>query len=485
MTEPTVLLTYAVRHRVIIKYLGQLAGMLAILALAPLLASIIYSEYEATLRYAVVITGLTVAALIARRQPVPASIQNNEALCITALAFMLSPLIMVYPIMASGLSATDALFESISAVTTTGLTTLVTVQNMPDTFLFARAWMQWYGGLGIVVLSIALLMQSGIVTRQLVDSVSNESALTTTRSYAKRMFKVYVGLTVAGFLGLWLILPDGFQALTHTLAAISTGGFSSLDHSLASLDGWPARFAVMFIGLLGAVPFALYSRAAAGNWKRLFTDSEFLTLLTATIVIGLLLTWTFQTGDSRPWSENLGHAMLMSLSAQTTTGYASLDINGLDNTAKLLLIIAMLCGGGVGSTAGGIKLLRLLILARLVLLLIQRSAMPSHAVSQITLGNRPLESDDIVRTLVLILMFIIVILLSWLLFLAYGYAPLDSLFEVVSAVGTVGLSTGITRPGLETVLKIVLELDMLLGRLEILALLIVLYPRTWFGNRIT
>ena len=128
MSEPAVLLTYAVRHRIIVKYLGQLAGMLALLALAPLLVSILYAEYTATFRYAIVITALTTAALLCRRLPVPTSIQNNEALCITALAFMLSPLIMVYPVMASGLSATDALFETISAVTTTGLTTLPSVQ---------------------------------------------------------------------------------------------------------------------------------------------------------------------------------------------------------------------------------------------------------------------------------------------------------------------------------------------------------------------
>ena len=484
MTEPVGLLTYAVRRRVIGKYLGQLAGMHAILALAPLLASILFAEYQATIRYALVAVILAATALLTRRLPVPASIQNNEALCITALAFVLSPVIMIYPLTASGLTVPDALFEAISAVTTTGLTTLPSVTDMPKTFLFARAWMQWYGGLGIVVLSVALLMQSGIVTRQLVDSVSGESALSTTRTYAQRMFKVYLGLTLCGFLLLWLVLPDAFLALTHTLSAISTGGFSPLDRSLAALDNWPARFAVMLLGLLGAVPFVLYYRAVKGKWTAAVTDMELRSLLVAVLLTGLLLAWSLHVHLPQHWPESLAHGLLMGFSAQTTTGFASLDIAQLDTTSKLIMIIAMFCGGGVGSTAGGIKLLRLLILFRLIFLIIQRTAMPSHAVTQTSIGGRLLDDDDIIRALVLILLFMAVILLSWLLFLVHGYPSMDALFEVVSATGTVGLSTGITRTGLEPVLKLVLELDMLLGRLEIIALLIVLYPRTWIGKRI-
>ena len=143
----------------------------------------------------------------------------------------------------------------------------------------------------------------------------------------------------------------------------------------------------------------------------------------------------------------------------------------------------MAIGGSVGSTAGGIKILRLLILLRLFQLTVRRIAVPSHAVVEAKLGGRRLEDDDLLRALVLTALFIAVILLSWLPFVAAGYDPLNALFEVVSATATVGLSTGITATDLPTYLKAVLCADMLAGRLEIVALLIVLYPGSWFGKR--
>jgi len=116
-------------------------------------------------------------------------------------------------------------------------------------------------------------------------------------------------------------------------------------------------------------------------------------------------------------------------------------------------------------------------------LFFQRTTLPSHAVSKQTLGGRPLENDELQRALLLIIMFIVVIIVSWLIFLFYGYEPLDALFEVVSATATTGLSAGITQHDMPAVLKAVLGVDMLLGRLEIIAFLVLLYPRNWFGKR--
>ena len=143
----------------------------------------------------------------------------------------------------------------------------------------------------------------------------------------------------------------------------------------------------------------------------------------------------------------------------------------------------MFVGGGAGSTAGGIKLLRLLIALRLLQLLLLRSTQPAHAVAHLELEGRVVANEDIQNALLLILLFAAVIVISWLAFVACGYPPLDSLFEVVSATGTVGLSTGIASPELEPGLKLLLCADMLLGRIEIIALAVVLYHRTWFGRR--
>ncbi len=155
----------------------------------------------------------------------------------------------------------------------------------------------------------------------------------------------------------------------------------------------------------------------------------------------------------------------------------------MDSTSKVVMLLSMLIGGSIGSSAGGFKILRLLILLRLLQLLLRRTTMPLHAVAEPYLGEQKLEADEASQALQLILLFLIVILASWIPFVVLGYDPLDALFEVVSASGTVGLSSGIARPELEPLLKGILCLDMLAGRLEIVALLVVLYPRTWFGRR--
>jgi trk system potassium uptake protein TrkH len=143
----------------------------------------------------------------------------------------------------------------------------------------------------------------------------------------------------------------------------------------------------------------------------------------------------------------------------------------------------MVTGGCAGSTAGGVKLVRLLILIRLVQLTLRRSAAPARAIMQMRLGGERVEQDSIVSALVVLGLWAMVIALSWMAFLLHGYDPMNALFEVVSATGTVGLSTGIAGPSLEPSLKLLLGLDMLLGRVEVVALLIILYPPTWLGRR--
>jgi len=482
MGEGAATLSYAARPRVVAKYLGQLALMLALLTLPPLAVSLLYGEYGLSLRLLAVIVVLAGFVLATRRLPAPQRVQTNEALVVVALAFILDPLLMSYPLAAAGLHPSDALFEAVSAVTTTGLSTLHHLQSAPHTFLFLRAWMQWYGGLGIAALSVALLMGHQMATRRLVEQAGGESLVATSTVHARRMLAVYGILSIGGLLLLWPLFGNLFDALVHLLAAVSTGGFAPHDLSLGALPGWGARFGVTTVAWLGAVSLPLYYYAWKQGPGAALRDPELQLLVVATLAIGGLLAWLFH-GDGMAWGEALPQGLLQGMSAQSTAGFASLDTGAIGNGAKLVLIVAMLAGGGLGSTAGGVKLVRVLVLLRLAQLAIQRSAMPDHAVVQPSLGGRTLEADDIQRALVFLLLFGLVVLLSWAAFVFAGYPPMDSLFEVVSATGTVGLSAGVTSHALPDWLKGVLCLDMLLGRLEIIALLVVLYPRTWFGKR--
>jgi trk system potassium uptake protein TrkH len=483
MTTGDIALVYAVRLPVVGKYLGQLALTLAILTAVPAAVAVVDGEHAVALRYGIVMGGLILGALPTLRLPAPAHVQSNEALLIVALTFLAAALLMSYPMMAAGLSFADALFEAISGITTTGLTTVQGIEEKSRSFLFVRAWMQWYGGLGIAVLSVALLMGHHMAARRLMEPVTGEPLVTTARTYARHILIVDLALTLAGIGMLWFLLDDALLAILHTLSSVSTGGFSPYSASLAGLDSWTARFTVMAFALCGALPLIVYYRATERGWRAIAGDVEVQALTVTVTLVVVVLSLLMATTAGGGGTETLLHACLLGISAQTGTGFSSMTVGDLDDASKLVLILSMFVGGGVGSTAGGIKLLRLVILLRLLQLMLRRTALSDHAVMKPRLAGRPLEDEDLQRAMLVILLFTTTIAVSWLGFVAFGHAPLDALFEVVSATATAGLSTGITGSGLHPLLKTVLCVDMLLGRLEIVALLVILYPRTWIGKR--
>jgi trk system potassium uptake protein TrkH len=462
-----------VRPAMVLHHLGQLALILAVLFSVPLAFAAATEDWELARRIllAALLPALALGAC-ARIRPSDRPLQANEALVITALTFIVAAALMTYPLAAEGLSPLDAWFESVSGVTTTGLSLVSSPELHSDAFLFTRAWMQWFGGLGIVVLSLALAFGRTEDMRRLADAGADEDTLPQgTRIHARRAFTIYVLLTAAGLI---LVLPTDlspFDALIHTLAAISTGGFGSVSDSLAGF-GRDAHFALFAVSLLGALPLFLYYRAWRSGAVSLRSDPELRALIIAVALVTFLLWWL---GGLSP-----ADALLQAGSAQTTTGFATLDLKELDPAAKGVLILSMATGGGVGSTAGGIKLLRLLILIRMIQLAVMRVQLPRHAVVEPAIGGRTLDGLQIEHALVLILLFLLLVLGSWMVFLVAGYPALDALFEVVSATATVGLSVGITGPDLDPGLKLILTLNMLAGRLEIIALLVLLFPGTWY-----
>jgi trk system potassium uptake protein TrkH len=478
-------LTYAIRLRPVLKYFGQLCFVSGLLTLVPLVVSLWFGDYPISLRYGTVAAGILALSAGLMRLPAPKRLHNNEAMVVSALIFLVAPLAMAWPVMASGLGFLDALFESISAVTTTGLSTAATMGGKPATFLFARAWLQWVGGLGIVVLSLAVMIQPGLAAKRLGAMEDyEEDMIASTRAYARHVISVYAVMTGAGILALGLLGTGWFEAILYCLAAVSTGGFAPHDASLAGLGSHPAQAMVILLSMAGGISLILYQRMLREGWRVMVTDRQVQGFLAAGLLTTLLLAGSLWLRGDFSWPRALGHGALNGLSAQSTAGFSSLNISEIDAGSKIILIFSMIVGGSIGSTAGGVKILRLLVLIRLVYLTIQRAGMPRNAVSQIRLGGRRLETDEIQNALCFVLVFSVLTAFSWLMFAVMGYDPLDSLFEVVSAMGTVGLSAGITDAALHPFLKAVLCGDMLLGRLEIFVWLVLLSPGTWFGKKL-
>jgi trk system potassium uptake protein TrkH len=275
-----------------------------------------------------------------------------------------------------------------------------------------------------------------------------------------------------------------FPALVHTLSAVSTGGFSSYHNSLSGIGGRPLQAAVTGIGFMGAISLGLFYNAYKKGPRLLTDDAEIRALFFSALAMSLLLMLTMMIRNGNARANTAVDAILLACSAQTTTGFSAVDVAAIGPASKLVLIISMLTGGSIGSTAGGIKIFRLLILLKVLKLTIIRTRLPEHAVVEPRISGERLEQEEIEKALLVISLFMLVVVLSWFPFVAMGYDPLDSLFEVASAAGTVGLSTGITGHELPGILKGVLCADMLMGRLEIVAFLVVFYPGTWFGRRL-
>lgn len=481
--EKLAILQKPVRLEIVGKYLGQLLVILGLFTIPPLVVSLLYMEYNFTFRFVIVVVILLALGWPLMKINTFANIQTNEGLVITGLIFIISPAIMTIPLMGSGLDFIDALFEAVSAFTTTGLSTATELQHQPRAFLFTRAYMQWIGGLGIVVLTVAMLLRPGTYLKKLIDLDESEDMVSSTRTYAQRILNIYVVLTILSIGIIWVAGGNLFDATTHAFAAVSTGGFSNYDNSLAGFGSSIIALCVILGCVFGALPLLLYFRIRQYNFLQVCRDVQVRALVFFILCISLLLAFALVDSTDMPLAEVLFHAPLMVISAQTTAGFSSIDIMQIGSHGMLILMIAMFMGGSLGSTAGGIKLYRILVFFSALRHMLQKATATPHAVIEPHLAGENLETEEINKAMLIILLFFFTIILSWLAFLFSGYEPIDSLFEVVSAVGTVGLSSGITNVDLPAYLKLILCMDMLLGRLEFIALLVLVYPLTWVNKR--
>ncbi len=476
---------FAIRPYVLINYLCLMLGLFSILTVIPFSVSLASGNVASSWAYffIIVFSLLSGAYGYYATRNDKVRIQRNESLALVALLFISIPLLQSIPIMSYGIPFIDAWFEAVSGVTTTGLSTLGTIEDRPVSFLFARGWMQWVGGLGIIVLALALIFQPGIVTRHLgFDRNEMDDVVGGTRAHARRILIVYLFLTLVIVLLLLLAGSKLIDALVHAMAAISTGGFSNYDDSLVSISSMQ-RGIVMIGCLAGAISFHLYYKRQFTDWNKIFSDAQFMFLIGVIFIMTTLLFLSMSFLNILDPAQRAEHALWMAISAQTTAGFATLPLQDMGSASLAIMSVSMFVGGGLGSTAGGIKLLRLIMLLRVFQLYLQRlSASPNARISDRLMGA-PLTFGDIQGAIAVFLAYVIMLLVSWFIFIQYGHDPLLALFELTSALGTAGISAGLTDPELETELKVVLIINMLMGRVEAIAIIVLLLPGNWIGKR--
>ena len=377
----------------------------------------------------------------------------GEMLAITSAVWILVPAICSIPYLYYGRGLTDAFFESMSGWTSTGLSAIPTLGKLPQSMILFRSITQWIGGLGIVVLIVTVLRGKeahGFLKAE--GRASNEIGISET---VGMIFKVYLALTLAGIILLVICDIDLFNAINLAFSGVSNGGFFPFD----SYEFNEAqKFVLTLLMFAGATSFMFYKNVWEFKLNLAFLDEEF--LLYVIITAGAILTIVFIGG------EDIYNTALNTISAIAAGGFATGNLNVMHPFSLYLIVILMLCGGMFGSTTGGIKIWRMLVIVKTILLRIRAAFLPTGSVQVAKINGHPIDEHVILESAVFVFSYLFLFLFAAGIFLLANYSLQNSLFIVASAMGNVGLTT-INIPEVGELGKGFLIILMYLGRIEI------------------
>jgi trk system potassium uptake protein TrkH len=384
----------------------------------------------------------------------------------------------------------DAVFESMSGFTTTGATLLADVEAQPDAVLLWRSLMQWIGGVGIVVLVVAIAPATGLASQRLfyaeMTGVTAERLTPRIAETAKIIWGIYLTLTGLGFAAYWLAGMGPFDGINHSLTTIATGGFSTRNGSLAAFDSLAIELVAIVFMTLGGINFAFYWRAIRGGsiWPQAAEVRLYLLILasaTAAVTASLLL--NDQPGGFAP---ALRDAAFTVTSTVTSAGYTTVDFNDWNDFARASIVLLMFVGGCAGSTAGGLKVMRIMLLSKTAGQEVQRQLRPK-AVQVLRVGGRVFSEDVRRGVLGFFTIYVLVAVAGTMAMLATGFDLLTASSTAVAALNLLGLGLGqigatdnfqaVSDAG-----RVVLAVLMLVGRLEVFTVLVLLTPAFWRRN---
>lgn len=412
---------------------------------------------------------------------------RREALLSVLLLWIAVPFVGAWPyVIDGGMSFIDGLFESMSGFTTTGATVLSDFGGFgPELFLW-RALSQWVGGVGIIVLFIAVFPQLAIAGRQLffaeAPGPTDDHMTPRLRNTASAVLLVYVGLTVACASGYLLSGMSVYDSVAHALTTLSAGGFSPEARSFEAFGAGSQWVAIVFMVFAGA-NFALQYRAFSGRPRMLLRDVEFRTYLVIAVVAGLAIAGFLWTAETVGGLEAVRHGLFQSLSILTTTGYASTDFGAWNRSAQTVLVLLMFVGGSAGSAAGGIKIVRLLIVAKNTAREVRRALHP-RAVLPVRIGTRTV-SEEVLRAVAAFITLYVALFAAVAAMLAILGADFVTAFSAaIACLGNIGPGIGAVGPmsnfaDLPNVSKGVLTFAMYAGRLEVVTVFVIFSADWW------
>ncbi len=422
-----------------------------------------------------------------RKQTV--ELRRSDGFLIVAMFWMILSLVSALPfIIGSHLGFVDALFEATSGFTTTGATVVLDLDKFPPSILYYRQQLQFFGGIGLVILAIAVLPMLGVGGTQLYRAetpgpMKDEKLVPRLAHAARSLCLIYIGLTLACTIGYWLAGVELFDALQHAYATVSTGGFSTHDESFAYFNSPAVNLVAVIFMLLGAINFGIHFLALKNKNPALyFMDTEASSFLK--IVISVVIFYTaslYYTKEYTSLFHAFDHALFQVTSVITSTGFAVADFSLWPSFLPVLLIFVSFIGGCGGSTAGGIKVIRIITLvkqaAQQLFLLVH-----PKAYRPVKIGERVLDNNIIQAIWGFFAVYVIVFAILTLLMMMAGLDQVSAFASVAATLNNLGPGLGevsITFASVSDAGKLIAVMAMLLGRLEIFPLLVILSPGFW------
>ncbi len=474
------------------RLLGILVPLFSITMLPPALVGWIYGEESARVflqAFAILlVVGVVIWVPFFRSR---AELQVRDGFVVVVMFWLVLGLFGSLPLYLDPvlkISVTDAVFESMSGLTTTGSTVIVGLDHLPRAILWYRQQLQWLGGMGIIVLAVAILPLLGIGGMQLFRAempgpLKDNKLAPRIAETARNLWFVYVGLTVACALAYWAAGMEVFDAIAHSFTTVAIGGFSTYDASIGHFDSAMIEGVAVVFMLLGGMNFALhflfFRRASFAPYRRDEEGRLYLALLAtgAVIAVGYLL-YSEVTGNV---ADAVRQGIFQAVSIGTTTGYATTEFYLWPGFLPLMLVFLSFVGGCTASTGGGMKVIRVLLLAKQGLREIQRLIHP-HAHIPVKVNEKVMPNRGVEAVWGFMAVYIFVFAVMVLLLMASGLDQGTAFSAVAATLNNLGPGLGDVGPnfaGINDFSKWILTLSMLLGRLEIFTVLVLLSPAFW------
>ena len=467
--------------------LGILQIILGIFMFVPIIFQFIYSELDSSFFGASIVTIIFGTLFFLSNLDHDKKLTLQQAFLLTALSWLSIAIFGSLPFIFSDLnfSFINAFFESMSGITTTGSTIISNLNEMPKSILLWRAILQWLGGIGIIIMAITLMPIMNVGGMQLFKISNNDSSekiLPKSKEIALRLIYIYISLTFFCGLTYKIFGMSLFDSLTHSMTTIATGGFSNYNESIGFFDSVSIEISAMIFIILGSLPFIAYIKFISGDKKILFNDIQIRTFFK--IIIFSIIVLSIYLMISGSTELNFRSVIFNIISILTGTGYVNAEFDAWGSFTLILFLILMFIGGCAGSTTCGVKIFRIQILYLFIINQLKKIIYPK-GVFVLKYDKNPIDNKFISSIISFIYMYLVIFFILTALLSLTGLDFVTSISGAATSISNVGPGLGsIIGPNgdfsaLPDVSKWILTFGMILGRLELFAILVLFLPSFW------